>query len=211
MRGPAGSAAGEYDSAAAAYDRRWAAYNRRSLALLRPLVGARPVGSVLDVGCGTANLALALAEWGGAVERYVGVDVSVGMLVEGRRKLAALRLPAALVAGDAGVLPLGDAAFDTVVTASALHYWPDVAGALREARRVLRPGGRMLVVDWCAEFWPVRAMVGWLRLTGRAVEHVFTRAELAAMLGSAGFRVERAEVARISPVWGLMAVEAVAE
>lgn len=211
MTSPASSSVRtEYDREAARYDRRWAAYERRSLGLLRPWLGARPPGRVLDVGCGTAELAASLARWGVAVESYAGVDVSPGMLRAGRGKAGAADFPAALVAGDAGALPFADGAFDTVVTASALHYWEEVGVALGEARRVLREGGRLLVVDWCGEYRSVRWMERWLRLTGRAGAGALTRAELAARLEGARFRVARAERARISAVWGLMAVEAVA-
>jgi ubiquinone/menaquinone biosynthesis C-methylase UbiE len=200
----------EYDAGAAAYDRRWAWYNRRSLALLRPALLARPAGRVLDVGCGTAGLAVALEAWGAEVDRYVGVDLSAGMLREAGRKLRAVAaFPSAAVAGAADALPFRDAAFDTVVTASSLHYWRNVPGALQEAWRVLRPSGRLRVVDWCREYGSIRWMERWLRLTGRAVERTYTRGELAALLAAAGFQVERAERARISPVWGLMVVEAV--
>src|SRR3954470_20576954 len=137
-----------YDRLAGDYDRRWATYNARSLALLRPYVSGKSLGSVLDVACGTANLLPRLAEWAGSIRRYTGVDVSREMLRAARPKLAATSIPATLEAADAAALPFSAARFDTVVSASALHDFPEPERALGEARRVLRPGGRLLLLDW---------------------------------------------------------------
>lgn len=196
-----------YDSvAAAAYDRRWARYTRRSLALLRPLLGDDPPGRLLDVGCGTGGLAERLAGWGVTPARYLGVDRSPAMLAVAatKRSLAG----AGWVAADAAALPVRDASWDTVVSASSLHDWTRPAAALREARRALRPGGRLLLLDWCADGIAFRASLCLLRWRGIRVHHAYTRAELGALLASAGFRVDRVVRGRAGPLWPLMAADA---
>jgi ubiquinone/menaquinone biosynthesis C-methylase UbiE len=115
---------------------------------------------------------------------------------------------AALGAAPAEALPLRDGAFDTVVSASSFHYWPAPLDGLREARRVLRPSGRLVVADWAREFTTMRVMDAWLRLTGHAMARIYTENEFRAMLGEAGFQVVGARRAKIGAVWGLWVVEA---
>jgi len=178
------------------YDRRWARYNARSLALLRPLLGDDP-GDVLDLACGTANLLP-------MVGRYVGVDASVEMLLAARRKFAT----AALAAADSATLPFADARFDTVCCASAFHIFPEPERALAEVRRVLRPGGRLLLLDWSRERVTMRALNLYLRLTGDAYRRMYTLNEAGALLQGAGFRVVTAERRAIDWLWELMVIEA---
>lgn len=200
----------EYDAEAARYDRRWAAYTRDSLALLRPSLVSSPPGRLLDVGCGTAALVGALAAWGTTPARYVGVDVSAAMLRAARAKTDAAPFPCALAVASADALPHPAASFDTAVSASSLHGWPHVDRGLAELRRVVRTGGRVVLLDWCADHLPVRGVALWMRLVrGRRVRPL-RLVDLTERVRAAGFAVVRAERARISPVWGMMVVEATA-
>jgi ubiquinone/menaquinone biosynthesis C-methylase UbiE len=200
----------EYDRAAAEYDRRWARYNRASVALLRPWIAGRKLGRVLDVGCGTGNLAPVLAEWGASVDAYVGVDLSPGMLEVAAPKLGAGGWPGAAVAGSALALPVATAWFDTALCASNLHYWPDAGAGLAEIRRVLRPGGRLLLVDWDRAPLRMRAFELWMRRVLRVeYQRMYSRQEFGALLREAGFRVENESTGAAGMVWRLTALEAV--
>ena len=192
----------EYDADAARYDRRWAAYVRGSMELLRPWMEEKPPRSVLDVGCGTAALLEGLREWGVEPRRYAGVDPSMEML----RKAAGRG--GAVVAGAAEALPFRDGAFDTVVSASSFHYWPEPRAGLREMRRVLAPGGRVLLMDWARDFASMRVMEAWLRITGHALVRTYAEDEARGMLEEAGLRVTRARRRKIGAVWGLWVAEA---
>jgi ubiquinone/menaquinone biosynthesis C-methylase UbiE len=198
-----------YDRLAGDYDRRWAAYNARSLALLRPYVAGASLGDVLDLACGTGNLLPRLDEWGARVDRYTGVDVSAEMLLAARPRLAASPIPAILETADAAALPFPDARFDTVVSASALHDFPEPERALAEVRRVLRPGGRLLLVDWSRGRVTMRALNLWLRVSGDSFRRMYTIDEAGALLRDAGFRVVTAERRAIDWLWELMVIEAV--
>ena len=100
-------------------------------------------GRLLELGVGTGRIALPLHRRG---RRIVGVDLSVPMLDRYRAKAAALGLPPPVVLrADATRLPFRDACVDAVLEVHVLHLVPDWRQALAEARRVLVPGGMVLV------------------------------------------------------------------
>ena len=120
----------------------------RVLALARP----QPGEHVLDVACGTGVVARAAAALVGPHGRVVGCDHALAVL-EFARERAVRRADAAAVEwreGDAGSLPFADESFDVVCCQLGLMFFPDRLGALREMRRVLRPGGRLAVMTWGA-------------------------------------------------------------
>jgi len=118
------------------------------LAVLDAHDGPPTLGAVLDVGTGTGRIAELLAPHAAHV---TGLDNSPEMLRIARTRLQ--DLPAArtdLVQGDFTALPFADAVFDTVLFHQVLHYAQDPVRVLAEAARVLRPGGRIAVVDFAA-------------------------------------------------------------
>jgi demethylmenaquinone methyltransferase / 2-methoxy-6-polyprenyl-1,4-benzoquinol methylase len=116
----------------AGLDRRW-----RRLAV-REVVW--PGDRVLDSCCGTGDLAVEAERRGG---RVVGLDFSEPMLERARRKSGAIEW----VRGDALALPFEDGEFDAVTVGFGVRNLSDLEGGLREAARVLRPGGRIAVLE----------------------------------------------------------------
>ena len=118
------------------------------LALLRQTAALTGRERVLDLGTAAGHTALALAPDAACV---LGIDPAPAMLHQARR-LAAERQRAnvAFTVASADPLPCPDAAFDVVTCRLAAHHFPDLPGALYEIARVLRPGGRLLVVDTIA-------------------------------------------------------------
>lgn len=108
--------------------------------------GDRPL-DVLDVGCGTGFLALQFAALG---HRASGVDVAEPMLALARAKAAEKRLSVRFDLADAEHLPYPDAVFDLVIERHVIWTLPAPEVALREWARVLRPGGRVVLIegDW---------------------------------------------------------------
>jgi ArsR family transcriptional regulator len=129
-----------------------------------------------DLGCGTGQLAATLAPY---VGRVVAVDHSRAMLAAARARLPGVT-NVELRQGDLEALPIADAELDAAVMSLVLHYVPEPVDALREVRRVLKPGGRLLVVDMTphareeyrqtmGHLWPGFAseqMNGWLAEAG---------------------------------------------
>ncbi len=113
-------------------------YRRRALPYL-PEAGSR----VLEIGFGSGKLHLELAE------KYwtAGIDLAPGMVRLTRARLDKAGLRSAVQVGDARALPWPDAHFDAVVSTFALSSIPDIEAALDEMTRVLKPGGKLVIVD----------------------------------------------------------------
>ncbi|MBM7806048.1 demethylmenaquinone methyltransferase/2-methoxy-6-polyprenyl-1,4-benzoquinol methylase [Geodermatophilus bullaregiensis] len=110
----------------------------------REALGARPGDVVLDVAAGTAVSTVALAAGG---VRAIACDFSQGMLRAGAAR------PVPKVAGDAMALPLADASVDGLVISFGLRNVADPDAALREFRRVVRPGGTLVVCEFSSPVW----------------------------------------------------------
>jgi len=144
-------------------DRMW---RRATLTALDALPGE----TVLDLAAGTGTSSEPLADAGVQV---VPCDLSTGMLTVG--KLRRPDLP--FTAGDATALPFADDSFDGVTISFGLRNVVDTVGALREMRRVTRPGGRLVVCEFSTPSWaPFRAVYsGYLTKALPAVARVVAR------------------------------------
>jgi SAM-dependent methyltransferase len=139
----------DWDSAAATFDEdadhglRDPAVRAAWAGLLLPLLPGVPA-TVLDVGCGTGSLSVLLAEAG---HHVVGSDTSAAMLAAARAKSAAAGVPVGLVRGDAADPPFRPASADVVLCRHVLWALEDRAAVLQRWVRLLRPGGRLLLVE----------------------------------------------------------------
>jgi len=133
------------------YDRcvlQWLLFGPSHRALIRRIddvAGDRPI-SILDVGCGTGVFAARVRE---ALpgSRVFGVDLVSDMLAQGARRWEALADSVHPVQGDSERLPFADGSFDFVTCANSFHHYPDQEAAVAEMHRVLKPGGRLLLID----------------------------------------------------------------
>ena len=142
-----------YDGVAATYDEAYSgSVTSRVLdfdGLRRDALG-RASGAVLELGVGT-GLNLPLYRAGGGIRSLDGVDVSAGMLTQAKPRAAAaesaLGVRVQLKLGSVDALPYADNAFDTVTDTFSLCVFEQPQNALREARRVLAPGGLLLLLE----------------------------------------------------------------
>lgn len=154
----------QYGRFARAYDRLWAGYLSRSIRLTAEHAQTGVGSRILDAGRGTGLLLDQLGRAHPETE-LVGLDLTPRMLGIAQQRLAGR---AALMVADAASLPVGNGHFDMVVSSSVLHYLPDPRRALHEWRRALRPGGQLVVTDWCRDFRTIRALDKVLRGVDRA-------------------------------------------
>jgi ubiquinone/menaquinone biosynthesis C-methylase UbiE len=197
----------EYAMLGPGYEQRWRHYlnvtTARTLEALAPQGGER----ILDVACGTGFALAHLADMPAALH-LAGLDFSHEMLARARIRLP----PAVLLAhGDARHLPFPAARFDAVTITSALHYLDDPATALGEMARVLVPGGRLIITDWCRNFFTMLLCEHWLRIRQRPLGRLLRIRELAALAEHAGFRMQSLTRFRVRPAWGMMTLVAVKE
>lgn len=147
-------------------------------------------GTVIDLGCGPGGLFPSLRQHHPQV-RIVGVEVQPAML-EAAQILAA-QLDAKVVEADlAKPLPLADASADALTAVHVLHEIPWPVPLLAEAFRVLRPGGTMLLFDWCRQ--PLASYLAGQTLDANLMQHfrehcLFTPDDLKFLCESAGFKV----------------------
>jgi len=146
-----------WDRAAGDYERLWQAQLAGAQAELLASASLSPGQRVLDVACGTGLVAFDAARAVGSGGRVLGIDLS-GQMIEAasRRARAGQSSNVSFARMDAETLDLPDASFDIVLCALGLMYMPDPERALREMRRVLRPGGRLVLA-----VWGKRSRCGW--------------------------------------------------
>jgi ubiquinone/menaquinone biosynthesis C-methylase UbiE len=126
-------------------------------------------GTVLEVGVGSARN---IPHYGPDVRAVYGVDPSLELWEIGRRRLGAEPFSIRYLAGSAEQLPVADRSIDTVLSTWTLCSIPDVRAALREMRRVLRPGGRFVFIehgrapDASVRAWQDRLTLLWARISG---------------------------------------------
>ena len=192
----------------AGLDRRW---RRQAIAAVAPPAGAR----VLDVCTGTADLAIAACRGDSPPQEVVGVDFAGAMLAIGRDKVRAAGLGrrVRLVRGDACRLPCAPATMDAATVGFGIRNVVDPVQAVREIARVLRPGGRLAILEFGeprlpvvrgAYLWYFRRVLprvgAWLSRHGDAYSylprsvHAFLGPEaLAAVLRDCGFEEVRVD------------------
>jgi methyltransferase OMS1 len=185
-----------YDAEAATYD---SAYSgsvvSRAIQFdkLRESVTSKASGAVLELGVGTGlNLPLYKAS---AVSSVFGIDVSAGMLEQAQRRVAALPIGkrVQLELGDASALPFDNDRFDTVVDTFSLCVFEKPGGVLAEAKRVLKPGGRLIVLEH--DDSPVSRAMAFTRGTSSIASTCAYDQDVLALVREAGLTIRETSVA----------------
>jgi ubiquinone/menaquinone biosynthesis C-methylase UbiE len=149
------AAADFYDDAANSF---WDRFGRRTV----ERIGLRPGQRVLDVCCGAGASALPAAEAVGPGGSVLGIDLSQGLLAIARRKAARAGLKnVEFRSGDMLNLDAPSASVDAVVCVFGLFFVPDMAAALRELWRVVRPGGQLAITTWGPDFFEPGSTAFW--------------------------------------------------
>ena len=204
----------KYSRQATYYDRRWNL--RWGEATLRAAVEAVPwdeLGRVVDVGCGTGVLEQVVRGRLRSPQHLVGVDIALSMLQLARGKLESTSR-ISWANAPAEHLPFRTGSFDGLICNNSFHYYRQPLPVVQEFRRVLRPGGQLILVDWCNDFLTTKLSYWTLRLAHilhihrYAMNRAYGMEAMKALLASAGFRVESAERVPLYMGWGIMVLRA---
>lgn len=197
----------EYSKLAADYDAKWSFYVEATvqgtLARMTVTDGER----ILDVGCGTGVLLSRLAQRNSTLV-LCGIDPVPEMLEVARKRLPA---SVTLEQGWAQTLPFADGSFDKVVSCNMFHYIKQPLQALQEMRRVLAPGGQLVLTDWCDDYLSCKLCDWYLRMFNSAHYKTHGSARMQQMLQEAGFVSIKLERYKINWLWGLMTATAVSK
>jgi ubiquinone/menaquinone biosynthesis C-methylase UbiE len=193
-----------WDKTAPGYDKQIAFFERIQFAGGREWLGARARGQVLEIAIGTGRSLQCYP----ADVTVTGIDLSPAMLAIARQRAVGLGRDVDLREGDAEHLPFDDASFDTVVCALSLCTIPNPRAAVGEMRRVLVPGGRLLLLDHIGSTWPPVYATQWLleRVTIRAAGEHFTRRQLP-LIKAAGFEIAETQRLKAGTVERIHAVK----
>lgn len=197
----------QYDAWARVYDVLWRRYMNKTLPVLQDAAQIQPGERVFDLACGTGELERRIVEATPDVE-LVGVDLAPAMVDRARSKIGHLPHVSFLKADAHDLHPFADASFDVVVSANTFHYFTHPERVLMEAARVLRPGGRLVVLDWCRDYWACQLMDAVLPWVDPAYQHCYTVDEMHALVEAAPLTYRNAFRYRFDLVWGMMVIEA---
>ncbi|MBF9129092.1 methyltransferase domain-containing protein [Plantactinospora sp. S1510] len=179
-----------WEKTAPSYDRQIAFLEKIQFSGGREWLGARARGRILEVAIGTGlNLPHYPTD-----ATVTGIELSPAMLAIARQRAADLGRADDLREGDAQRLPFDNDSFDTAVCALSLCAIPDPTTAISEMKRVLVPGGRLLLLDHVRSTWPPIYAAQWLleRITIRVAGEHFTRRQLQ-LVKASGFDIIEAE------------------
>jgi ubiquinone/menaquinone biosynthesis C-methylase UbiE len=192
-----------WDQHASSYDRQVAVFERVWFGS-RAWLGERASGRVLEVAIGTGRN-LPFYPPGTAI---TGIEISPAMLAIARQRAADVHPDADLREGDAEDLPFADGSFDSCVCALSLCTIPHPGRAIAEMKRVLVPGGRLLLLDHVGSTWPPVRAAQWLveQVTSRVAGEYFTRRQRP-LVEAAGFEIVEAQRSKAGTVERVHAVK----
>lgn len=196
----------QYNQLASVYDRRWQHYITKTLLFLKQWVTIPAEARVLDLACGTGEFERLLLQ-DNPDQLITGIDISEQMLAIAHQKLKPYP-NVSLQLATASDLPFADRSFDVIVSANSFHYFDNPELALKEMKRVVKPGGRVVILDWCKDYLVCRVCDALLQRFDPAHQQCYTQAELHNLLNATGFKIQQATKVRFGLIWGLMVVTA---
>lgn len=173
-----------FDRQAEVYDNsRYGAHARLQYNSILNRIREVAPSSLLDVGCGTGEM-LKLLNYINPQMELTGIDISAKMLEKAKFKLNG---KACLILGDAEKLPFKDNSFDVVICNDSFHHYPSPISVLCEFYRVLKPGGFLLISDYCICF-PLRQLMNiFIRFSHDGDVRIYSRKEFLKMLSKVSF------------------------
>jgi len=194
----------EYAQLAQDYDDRWCFYITVTLQATLKKVELHSGEHLLDIGCGTGALLEAIEK------KYpdaflAGVDLTQEMLDVAAKRLSA---KVHIEQSSASSLPFAAETFDVIVCCNMFHYIREPMVALQEIIRVLKPGGKVIITDWCDDYIICQLYNLFLRVFNQAHCKTYKQNEFYTLLSSSEFELINIDRYKINWFWGMMTATA---
>jgi len=194
----------EYACLAQEYDEKWHFYVETTLQETLKRLDLHSGDRLLDIGCGTGAL-LAVLENRYPNVTFTGVDPTQEMLDVASKRLSK---KVEIKQSWAEALPFETETFDVIVSCNMFHYIREPMTALEEMKRVLKPTGKMVITDWCADYFICYLYDKFLRIFNKAHFKTHKKNECVKLLSSSGFNEIKIDSYKISWFWGMMTATA---
>ena len=196
----------QYDQLAKIYDQRWKTYIGNTLNFVNQWAAIPAEANVLDIACGTGEFERLLLQVN-PNQQILGIDISTEMLAIAQQKLdgyASVKFEQ----GSATKIPAVDEQFDVVICASSFHYFDQPMDALAEMKRVLKPEGKIVILDWCKDYLLCHFYDAVLKVTDPGYRQCYTQTEFHNFFSDAQLSIQAATKIRFGWAWEFMIVTA---
>ncbi len=183
----------QYKSLARSYDSRFQEFINVTTDKMAALANITPGEKVLDLGCGTGEMLFKLGKEYPNVGLLAGIDASEDMLELAKTKLKPFKA-ASLELGSIEKLPYPDEHFDLIVSSGVVHYVVDIASMSKEAFRVLKPQGRILLIDMAKESMVTKISSLLRRITDPGTVRYYSLHSASDLLRAQDFEIQSAEL-----------------
>lgn len=197
----------EYKTLSKSYDSRFQAYIQSVTNKIVIATKTAETGRMLDLGCGTGEVLLKLAQTYPNIQELAGIDLSEDMLALAKGKLGAFK-NTMLSQGNIEHIPYADKHFDLVVSSGVLHYVNDPEGMAREVNRVLKPQGHFVLIDMANESLVTKVSSVLRRVTDPGTVRFYSKKSAMEMLTAQGFKIESNELFRAG-YFGLFLIDVI--
>ncbi len=192
----------EYQNLAEQYDSKYEHYNARTISETVFSLDNIDNKSILDVGCGTGILLSLLSRLNGTTNLF-GIDLTPGMLNIAEKRLGTA---ATLLSASSENIPLTTNSIDVVISTNCFHYFSNQKLAINEFRRVLKPGGQLIITDWCHDYIACKACDLYLKLIGKGHFNMLSSTACHCLLKQENFIDIQIKKFKINWIWGMMTV-----
>ena len=196
----------QYKKLAKSYNFRFPSYLKVTTDKVVKIASIAPGGKILDLGCGTGELLFKLAKKYPAVSELVGIDISEEMLKRAKSKLDFFKT-VSLHLGDIEKIEYPDEYFDLIVSVGVMHYIRNPESMTKEALRVLKHGGRFLVIDMAEESLTTKISSLLRKITDPGAVQFYSLHSISELLTSQGFKIHSAKLF-MAGIFGLCFIEA---
>lgn len=197
----------KYNLLAKAYDIIYWGYIRKTNTMACQALTLAGKEQLLNIGCGTGDLEKRL------IKKYpglhlTGVDISGDMLERAKEKLAGFA-HIHFAEGDFLTIDLPENSFDVIFSISNLHYFADPQMVFAKAFRLLRPGGKFILIDWNRGSLNGKLYHAYMSAFDPAFAKTYTTAEVSSLLTQCGFAIdEKITLFRVGLLWSMMRIVA---